>query len=504
MDGQGRSQWARRATEVERAAALEAAREAIGELLAVQTFYEYVALLERRPELAGPQAVEALRDASQTPGYGRLFVRAAPLLESGDPSTAWAAFQEGTDRAEQMAQALKRLDAEAQVANEAGDHARALDLIDQALPIAEEIGYGGAACELLNQRGLAYFNLRTLNRADEVDAAIEAFEAALGVAVSGEQAANVLMDEVLIRSLTLAELQSQFICDGIIRTGTPQSNDRSLSPVAVAFAKQEGLIDPYVKPTTQQLFDFTSFYVDWYRSGPGQGDPGANARWQNAARVHFNIETKLNPRSDRDDHGEVYRARSVGPVPFAERVAGVIESNGVADRADVESFDWRTLRRVAQEHPDLQTVELFGDFPVFADTSVAGTDDGTNLQPQAGEANTRWLAGLYWPWRHTVAENPFRAETSGGFEGMAITPNGRSLRPMLEKTLTGAPAGTTQIFDFDLRHPGYTADRWTYPYDPCGVSIGDFQLVDPRHGLVIERDNTQGDLGGLRRSRRSR
>jgi glycerophosphoryl diester phosphodiesterase len=305
-------------------------------------------------------------------------------------------------------------------------------------------------------------------------------------------------DEVLIRSLTLAELQSQFICDGVIRTGTPQTNDRSLSPVSVAFAMHESLVDPYVKPTTQQLFDFVKFYVDWYKTGPGKSDPNATARWQNAEKVHFNIETKLNPRSDRDDHGKVYRERTIGPAPFAEKVAGVIESNGMQDRADVQSFDWRTLRVVAKEFPNLQTVELFGDFPVFADTSVAGTDDGTNLQPQAGEANTRWLAGLFWPWRHTVAENPFRAQTSGGFEGMAITPDGKTLLPMLEKTLTGAPVGTTQILAFDLRHPGYTGDRWTYPYDPRGVSIGDFQLVDRHHGLVIERDNTQGDLTGFK------
>jgi glycerophosphoryl diester phosphodiesterase len=305
-------------------------------------------------------------------------------------------------------------------------------------------------------------------------------------------------DEILIKDLTLQQIQTQFICDGIIRTGTPQTNDRSLSPVAVAFAKQEGLIDPYVKPTTQQLFDFVEFYVDWYKTGPGKSDPNATARWQNAEKVHFNIETKLNPRSDRDDHGNVYKDRTIGPVPMAEKVAGVIERNGMQDRADVQSFDWRTLRVVAREFPNLQTVELFGDFPVFADTSVAGTDDGTNLQPQDGEANTRWLAGLYWPWRHTAQENPFRAQTSGGFESMAIAPNGKTLYPMLEKPLVGAPTTSTQIYAFDLRHPGYTGDRWTYPYDPRGISVADFQLADRRHGLVLERDNTQGDLTGFK------
>jgi glycerophosphoryl diester phosphodiesterase len=253
-----------------------------------------------------------------------------------------------------------------------------------------------------------------------------------------------------------------------------------------------------VKPTTQQLFDFVKFYVDWYRSGPGKDDPGATARWQNAEKVHFNIETKLNPRSDRDDHGNRFVDRTIGPEPMAEKVAGVIEDNDMQDRADVQSFDWRTLRVVAREFPDLQTVELFGDFPVFADTSVGGTDDGTNLQPQGTEANTRWLAGLFWPWRHTAAENPFRAQTSGGFEGMAMSHNGKQLLPMLEKPLVGAPQDRTQIFAFDLDRRAFTGDRWFYPYEPRGVSIGDFQMADRHHGIVIERDNTQGDLGGFK------
>src|SRR5262245_19014365 len=66
-------------------------------------------------------------------------------------------------------------------------------------------------------------------------------------------------NQVLIRDLTAAQIQSQFICDGLIRGG-PQTNDRSLSPVSVAFAAQRSLIDPYVPPTLQQLFDFVQVY----------------------------------------------------------------------------------------------------------------------------------------------------------------------------------------------------------------------------------------------------
>lgn len=305
-------------------------------------------------------------------------------------------------------------------------------------------------------------------------------------------------NETLIKDLTLRQLQQRFICDGVIRTGTPQTNDRNLSPVAAAFAKQQGASDPYVDPTTQQLFDFVSFYVDWYRTGQGSSDPRASVLWHNAARVRFNIETKLNPRSDRDDHGNRFNQRTIGPLAFTRKVAGVIEANGMQERAFVQSFDWRALRIVHREFPNLQTVALFGDFPKFADPSIAGSDDGTNLQPQGGEANTRWLAGLSWPYRHTAQENPLRVPRSGGFEGMAITPNGKTLVPMLEKPVAGQPTNRTQAFAFDLRSRSYTGERWYYPFDPRGTSIGDFQLADKRHGLVIERDGSQGDLGGFK------
>jgi glycerophosphoryl diester phosphodiesterase len=304
-------------------------------------------------------------------------------------------------------------------------------------------------------------------------------------------------DEVLVKDVTFAELQAEYICDGVIRTGTPQTNDRTLSPVAAAFARHEGLADPYVMPSTKQLFDFVAFYEEWFRSGPGKDDPGATDRRRNAERVRFNIETKVNPRSDRDELGNRYDQRTIAPLPFTRAVAGAITAAGMQDRADVQSFDLSTLRIVHREFSDIPTVALFGDYPRFADPAIAGSDDGTNLQPQGTEASSRWLAGMSWPYRSTAQDTPFRAQSSGGFEGMAITPDGRTLVPLLEKPLVG-DTGVLQAFAFDVRSQAYTGDRWTYPLDARGVSVADFQLLDRRHGLVIERDGTQGDLTGFK------
>jgi glycerophosphoryl diester phosphodiesterase len=294
-----------------------------------------------------------------------------------------------------------------------------------------------------------------------------------------------VQDEALVKDLTLAQLQSRFTCDNVFR-GPAQSNDRSLSPIAVAFAAHEHLRDPYVMPSTQQLFDFVRFYARWYASGPGSHAPHAAARAANARAVRFNIETKVNPRHDRDDHGNVYARRTIAARPFTDTVVRVIERNGMERRSDVQSFDFRTLERVQDTHPRLPIVALWGDT-----AHGPGVDqDGTNLEPSPGTTNSPWLGGLQWPYRETALSTPFRAQASGGFEGMART--GEQLRPMLEKPLVDGPQDRTTIFAFDLRSRRWTPARWSYPYDPRGGSADDFQLAGRHHGLVLERDNGQG------------
>ncbi len=297
-------------------------------------------------------------------------------------------------------------------------------------------------------------------------------------------------DEVLVRDLTLAQLQTTFICDRLLPDRPQQRNDPALSPVAAAFAAEHGLPHPYVMPSLQQLFDFVAYYAAYYRSGPGAGHPDAARRWRNAERVRFNIETKRNPRPE-------FVHRTVGAEAFAQAVGGVIEANGLAERADIQSFDFATLLAVHERFPQIRTVFLFGDFPVFADPSVPGSDDGTNLQPDAS-GNTPWLAGLFWPYRVTASDQPFRAATSGGFEGMALAADGRRLLPLLERPLEGGEPNTLLIHEFDLATREYTGVRYRYPLDPRGSNIGDFVMFGPRRGLVIERDGSQGRLDGFK------
>jgi hypothetical protein len=101
-------------------------------------------------------------------------------------------------------------------------------------------------------------------------------------------------------------------------------------------------------------------------------------------------------------------------------------------------------------------------------------------------------------------ENPFRTTpenlpSSGGFEGMAMSIDGKTLYPMLEKAVTGDPADLRRINEFDLATQSYTGRVWWYRLDPGSVSIGDFTQLDQNRFVVIERDNNQGSAAAIKR-----
>ena len=300
-----------------------------------------------------------------------------------------------------------------------------------------------------------------------------------------------LVNQRLVKDLTLSELQSTFICDKIIRDPAFQKNDLALSPVSVAFAALHGLMHPYVMPTVQQLFDFVKFYQKYYKNNAGNRHPHAALRAQNAAKVRFNIETKINPRAE-------LVTRTVGPLKFASALANMIVANKLEERADIQSFDFRTLLVVQKKYPAIRTVYLFGDFPIYPnDPTNSNSYNGTNLQDENG-TNTPWLAGLFWPYRVTQIDHPFLAQRSGGFEGMALSLDRTTLLPLLEKPLVEGELNTLLIRPFDLTTKSYTGTQYKYLLDPHGRAIGDFIMYSKDHGLVIERDDTQGDLKGFK------
>jgi hypothetical protein len=104
------------------------------------------------------------------------------------------------------------------------------------------------------------------------------------------------------------------------------------------------------------------------------------------------------------------------------------------------------------------------------------------------------LPGVKSPDNPTLApgEAPTLA-SSKGFEGMAISTNGRRLYPMLEGALTAdADQSRRLISEFAVRQERYTGRQWAYEMEAPGNSIGDFTQLDANHFLVIERDQNQG------------
>ncbi|MBR0653994.1 esterase-like activity of phytase family protein [Plastoroseomonas arctica] len=94
----------------------------------------------------------------------------------------------------------------------------------------------------------------------------------------------------------------------------------------------------------------------------------------------------------------------------------------------------------------------------------------------------------------------FRARRSGGYEGMAASPDGRTLYALLEQTLfapnSDQPEGAfLRILEFSTERAAWTGRTMRYRLEAGATNIGDFNMIDDRRALVIERDNGEGDPG---------
>ena len=91
--------------------------------------------------------------------------------------------------------------------------------------------------------------------------------------------------------------------------------------------------------------------------------------------------------------------------------------------------------------------------------------------------------------------------SSKGYEGMAITPNGKVLHPMLEgATEEGRAAGLGADLRIHTVRKGAFADGFLrYRMESAAHALGDFIMVNDRQALVIERDNLQGSAAAFKR-----
>ncbi len=106
------------------------------------------------------------------------------------------------------------------------------------------------------------------------------------------------------------------------------------------------------------------------------------------------------------------------------------------------------------------------------------------------------LQGLVSESRPDSEKTTHTLRHSRGFEGMAKSPNGGTLYPMLEGSLDGQQ-GLLNIYSFDVegrRFLNGSADEPSFRYqlNPAATAIGAFKLANETTGLVIERDSGEG------------
>ena len=113
--------------------------------------------------------------------------------------------------------------------------------------------------------------------------------------------------------------------------------------------------------------------------------------------VRFAIETKLDPRQPE---------ATLAPEPFASAVVDEIRKAGMAQRAQILSFDWRTLQTVQRIAPEIPTVYLSAQQRFLDNIGAAAPDPSP------------WTAGFQYREHGSV---PRLVKAAGGKFGRCIT-----------------------------------------------------------------------------------
>ncbi|NND45303.1 MAG: esterase-like activity of phytase family protein [Xanthomonadales bacterium] len=171
-----------------------------------------------------------------------------------------------------------------------------------------------------------------------------------------------------------------------------------------------------------------------------------------------------------------------GQPPRAWPVDAAVRTDRLLTGADL---DPESLQRTADG--GLWIGEEFGPYVVEFDPDGAVAGAPLRLPGLASEAN---------PEPGCCDDAPTRQAASKGFEGMAMSPSGERLYPMLEGPMPGQE-GTLNIYTVDTRSVRFldaSASEPSYRYrlDPPATAVGDFVLATDNVGLVLERDSGEG------------
>ena len=144
-------------------------------------------------------------------------------------------------------------------------------------------------------------------------------------------------------------------------------------------------------------------------------------------------------------------------------------------------FDVESFRRVADG--TFYFGDEFGPFLLHTDAT------GKLLEPPIA------LTGVWSPQHPLLGDREPNLPRSGGFEGMALSPDGGMLYPMLERSLYGQE-GQLNIYAYDLETQSFThTDPYAppYRYRMDSLAVGVTEITAAGEGLLVtERDGRQG------------
>lgn len=186
---------------------------------------------------------------------------------------------------------------------------------------------------------------------------------------------------------------------------------------------------------------------------PRLRDLFAMVRAQGNRTVQFAIETKITPlRSDQ----------TPPPERFADLLLQEVDDAGVAGRVTVQSFDWRTLRRVQQLRPGMPTSYLTAQFTSLDNLQIkAGRDSAWTAGFQYREHGSvprmvKAAGGTYWSsfWRELDATRVREAQ-SLGLKVLAWTVNERdAMNQLLDMGVDGLITDRPELGAQVLRERG--------------------------------------------------
>jgi hypothetical protein len=179
-------------------------------------------------------------------------------------------------------------------------------------------------------------------------------------------------------------------------------------------------------------------------------------------------------------------------IPFQITLEGTVKRYLTGADLDVESFQtigdqiW-----IGDEFgPYLIRVDQSGKVSAFFETEIDGKPARS---PDHYLVSTPAVPG---------GPVPFSVRRSRGYEGMAASKDGRFLYPLLEGPLwddskkaweMDGDREYLRILEFDVNAQKWTGRFWRYRLEVNGNNIGDFNMIDATTGLIIERDNGEGE-----------